>query len=287
MGYQTDQNGNIYIPKGCKVEIMASGDVSWLDMGVVNDTVAASMTWTLNKNEFGNAKPMESAKDMLVDGGFTLVNMPAANVEKLGNGMIETVTTAASPVATIPDQTIDSGWADQVSYPLILQTSSSDSTELRITSAPTLTSVTLDPSGTPEVLVLNSEFVIVADSSSSSGWSIQFISANMSTGSPTTFDIEVDYDTNTPVASTTTYAGTTSLELTEYQMRFTATDTNDLIRRLHLFSVLTQPGGIQFNYKPITDDGVEDMPVTFQAKIDDTLTNGRQLLSWTVEAGAS
>ncbi len=287
MPAQTTNKSHVYIPDGCEVAIKESGGSLFSDVGVVLDEVVASLTWTENDIEYANAEADTTAKEFFIEGSFTLANLDPDNIEKLGNGIIEKVTTAASPVATIPDQTISSGWADQIAYPLVMETSSSDSTTLKTTSAPTLTSVTLDPSGSPEVLVEDTEYVVVADSGSSSGWSIQFISANITAGSPTTFDIEIEYDTNTPVATTTLYAGTTSLTLAEYQLRFTHTDDNSLVRQLNLFSAVTTSGGLTFSFKPVTDDSVETIPVTFKSKIDTSLTDGRQLMSWVVDSGAS
>jgi hypothetical protein len=59
------------------------------------------------------------------------------------------------------------------------------------------------------------------------------------------------------------------------------------VRQLELFSVYTKSGGIQFNFKPVSDEGIEEMPITFNAKLDTTRTDGEQLMEWTVNTGAA
>lgn len=279
--------GRLIFPDGAMVGIDTTGGGSFEDVGALNSAITAAFNWVENQVTTANfGKSGKQIREMTMEGGFTLINYDPSKIALLGGGVFEEVTTAASPIATIPDQTIAAGWADQTLYPLILETSSSDDTLLRTTSAPTLTSVTLDPTGTPEVLVEDTEYVVVADSSSYSGWSIQFISANMATGSPTTFEIVVDYGSNTPVASTTLHAGTSTKILSAYAIQITHTDSNSKIRRLTIHSVEPTSGGFQFNFKGANEDGLEEIPITFNGKIDTDLTDGRQLLSLLIEDGA-
>jgi hypothetical protein len=288
MPVQTTATSNIYFPDGALVSVKASGDVTYTDLGAINSAVTATLNYDENQVETANAgKLAKQIRNMTVEGAFTLINLNMTGIEKISGGLFTTVDTAAAPVATIPDQTIAAGWDDQISYELVMETSGSDSTRLRTTTAPTLTSVTLDPTGTPEVLVEDSEYVVVADANSSSGWAIQFISSNMATGSPKTFDIVVDYGSNTPVASSTLYAGSSTATLSAYAMKVTHTDANSLVRELELFSVDPNSGGFQFNFKGANEDGVEEMPLTYTAKLDTSLTDGRQLMSWKVDNGAA
>lgn len=288
MPVQTTQTSYMYFPDGCKVEIKDYNDVSWTDLGAINSAVTATLNWTENQIETANAgKTVKQIKEMVIDGGFTLINLNPIGIEKLGAGMFTQVDTAASPVATIPNQVIAAGWDDNIKYELVMYTSSSDDTKLRVTAVPTLTSVTLDAGGTPETLTVNNDYVIVADTGSYSGWSIVFMSANMSTGSPKTLAITIDYGSNTPVASTTIYAGASTELLNAYALKMTHTDSNSLTRTLELFSVDPNSGGFVFSFKGANEDGLEEMPLTFKAKLDTTLTDGRQLFAWTVDNGAA
>ena len=287
MPSQTTQTGYIYFPDGAQVLLTPSGETTPIDLGAVNSTITAVLNYVENRVNTSNAGYLQTQiRDMTMDLAFTLINLNSANVSKLGAGIFETVTTAGTAVTTSPDQDIAAGWADDTKYDLDIQTSSSDSTPLRAASKPTLTSVELDPDGTPETLVEGTEYVLTENANSASGWSIQFISANMSTGSPTTLDIRIDYASTTPVERTTVYAGSTTELLTSGELTFRHTDENGLIRELNIFSQDPTSGGFQFNFKGANEDATEEMPITLQARIDTSRTNGRQLMSWVVDEGA-
>ena len=198
MPAQTTKTEYVYFPDGAVVSVKASGESVYTDIGALMEGVTNTLNWTENQVETGNAGNLQKQiREMIMEGAFTLINLNPENIVRLSGGLFTQVDTAASPTSTIPDQTIAASWADNTLYELTMETSSSDSTKLKTSSKPTITSVTLDPDGTPEVLVENTEYVIVADSNSYSGWAIQFISANMSTGSPTDYEIVIDYGTNT------------------------------------------------------------------------------------------
>ncbi|MDD4689075.1 MAG: hypothetical protein PHE51_04935 [Eubacteriales bacterium] len=291
MPAQTTIKSYVYIPDGCKVQVKDSDDVAYTDLGVVMGAVTASLTWTEAKLEYANAEEDIKIKDMLIDGAFTLGNLNPDNIVKLSNGIITSATTAASENSSIPVQTIAAGWDDQIKYELVMETSSTDDTKLKMATAPSLTSVVLDPDSAAESLTAwsasaSGDYTIVADSDSYSGWSIIFNSASMATGTPKTKTIAITYAANTPVATTTLKCGTAAYTAVAYSLKFTHTDSDSLVRQLELFSVFTKSGGIQFNFKPVSDTGIEEMPVTFQAKIDTTRTDGDQLFEWTVNNGA-
>lgn len=287
MPTQTSLTDHVYFPDGAQVSIDTAGLGSYTDLGAISSAVTATLNYDVNLFETANAGKLDrQIRNMTMAGGFTLINLNIANISSLGSGMFSTVTTAASPVTTIPNQDIAAGWVDENKYPLIMYTSSSDSTELKMSTQPVLTSVTADPAGTPEVLAEGTDYVICKDSDSISGWSIQFISGNFGTASEGDL-VTIVYDTNTPVASTTLYCGSSTQILTAYAMRIKHTDSNSKVRQLDLYSVDMDSGGFQFNYKGANEDGVEEMPLAFTAKIDNTRTDGRQLFAWTIDTGAA
>ncbi len=279
---------NFLFPDGCQVLVKEYGASVFTDIGAINSSVTSSLTYDQNQIETANAgKTSLQIKNMVMEGGFTLINWDMSVIESISGGIITRVETAAAPNSSIPDQEVAAGWADNTLYDLVAQTSGSDSTELKITAQPTLTSVTLDPTGTPEVLVEDTEYVVVANANSSSGWSIQFISGNMSTGSPTTYEIEIDWGTNTPVASETLHAGASTVTLNPMAYRFKHTDDNGLVRQLDLHSVDPNSGWLQLNFKGANEDGLEEMPITFSSKLDTSLDSGKQLFSFLYETGAA
>lgn len=286
---QTSKKANVYFKDGMVVSLKASGESSYTDVGAIEGDTVCTMNWDEEKVESGNAGILAvRIKNMTMAGTLTLQNLEPASIARFSGGMITEVTTAGSAVSTIPNQVIAANWDDNRRYELVLYTSSSDSTKLRTTAKPTLTSVTLDAAGTPEVLTENNDYVIVADANTYSGWAIQFISANMTTGTPKTKAITIDYGTNTPVASSTLYAGSSTFTFSAYAMQVTHTDeTTGLKRYLDLPSVNPNSGGFVFSFGGATSGGVETMPLAFTANLDSTKVTGRQLMGWTVENGAS
>ena len=283
MPVQTTKTGYIEFPDGARVSVKESGAGSWTDLGALNSPVNFALNWTENQVVTANAgRTALQVRDMLIDGSFTLINLEPDVIDKLSGGIFTKTDTAASPVTDIADQDIAAGWADNTLYDLLLDSTVEGA--IKTTAQPTLTSVTLDPGGTPEVLVEDADYVVTANPNSGSGWSIQFMSANMSTGSPTTFLIRVDYGSNTPIASTTIAAGSSTLELAAYALKAEHLDASDVVTRsFEIYSGNPQSGGFQFNFKGANEDGVEEMPVTFRGDLDTSLADGVQLFSYYVK----
>lgn len=272
MPVQTTKTQSVYFPDGCLVEV--DDGTGYFDLGALNSTVTNTLEWTENRVSTANAGDLAiQIRQMQMSGGFTLINLDPDGVEKLGGGMFEVVDSSGSK--TIEDQVLLS---PQVSTGYELELLDSDGNSYRTSAAPSITSVTGSVSGA----LLASDYDVYADSSSASGWSIQFESGSI-TGSE---DVTIVYPSQTVITSQVMYMGTSTLVLTAYKMRLTHTDDAGLIRRLELFSVDTSSGGIQFNFKGANEDGIEEMPITYLAKLDTTRTDGRQLAAWTVDEGA-
>jgi len=292
MPVQTTITDYIWFPDGAKVSVMAAGEVSYTDLGAIEQGVTATLNYDESQIETGNAgKLAKRIKNMTIAGAFNLINLDPANMVRLGGGLFTSSTTAASANSTIPNQVIAAGWDDKIKYELVCYESSSDSTKLKLSAAPTITSVTLDAGGTPETLTAwaaaaSGDYTIVADADSYSGYSIIFNSASMATASPKTLAITIDYGTNTPIAKTTVHCGSSGATLAAYAMKITHTDSSSLVRELELYSVDANTGGFAFNFKGANEDGVETLPLTFTAKLDSSKTDGRQLFAFSVDNGA-
>lgn len=292
MPTQTTITSYVYFPDGAKVSVKESGAGSYTDLGAIENAVTATLNYDESQVETANAgKLAKRIRNMTIAGAFNLINIDPANIVRLGGGLFTSSTTAASANSTIPDQVVAANWDDNIKYELVAYTSSSDSTKLKLSAKPTLTSVTLDAAGTPEVLSeigagAGGDYMVVADSDSYSGWSIIFNSAGMTTGTPKTKAITIDYGTNTPVAKTTVHCGSSGATLSAYAMKITHTDSNSLVRELELYSVDANSGGFAFNFKGANEEGTEALPLTFTAKLDSTLTDGRQLFAFSIDNGA-
>ena len=295
MPAQTTKKTHIFFPDGAMVEIQKSGSATWLDVGALNSDISATLEWEENLIETANAGPLDKViREMTMSGSFTLINLDPEGVEALGGGVFELVTTNAAEVvaASSVDQIIAAGWDDGIAYPIVWDGSAAVGQALKFSAAPVLTSVTLDPGDADEALsawsaVASGDYTVIADPNSGSGYSIIFNSASMATGTPKTKTIAIVFGDNTPVGSTTLYAGSSNAQLSAYAMRVTHTDSNSKIRRLELYAVDAESGGFAFGFKGANSDGVEEMPLSFKAKLDTTRTDGRQLMAWTIEVGAA
>ena len=141
---------------------------------------------------------------MSVKGAFNLINLVPDGVARMSGGLLTVVTTAGTANTTAPNQVIAANWSDNTRYEIIMLASSTDSTKLRLSTKPVLTSVVIDAAGTPETLAeigagAGGDYMVIADSTSSSGWAIAFNSAGISKGSPKTYAITIDFGSNTPV----------------------------------------------------------------------------------------
>ena len=271
---------NLYFPDGAKVSIKKAGSGVFLDVGAISTAVNNVYNYDENQFETANAgKTDKQIKNMTIGGDFTLINLEQDGIEALSGGAMELVVNNGTPTGTVEDQVIATGaWTDMSINNLVLD----DATVLLKATAVTFTTVTADTSG---VLAVNDDYFLIADTNSPSGYSIQFsVNGTATLGLGET--ITLDYNSVTPIDSSTLYGGSSTDVLSAYAMKITHTDDNNKIRELELFSVDSNAGGFAFNFKGANEDGVEEMPISYTAKIDTTRVNKRQLFAWTIEAGA-
>jgi hypothetical protein len=222
---------------------------------------------------------------MKMTGSFNLMDLDPTGIQKLGGGIITSATTPATANTTAPNQVIASGWAENTIYDLNILTSSTDDTPLKMgATKPTITSINLDAAGTPEVLTEGTDYILVK-TNAMSGWGVQFQVAGISKPSPTTYAITIDYGSNTPIARTTLYGGSSSAVFNSYALKISHTDSAGLSRGIEIYSVSTNSGGIAFSLKSALTDGTDVLPVSFTGEIDSTKTDGRQLFAWYTDTG--
>ena len=283
MPVQTSKTGYIEFPDGARVSVKESGAGTWTDIGALNSAVNFTLNWTENQIVTANAgRTALQVRDMLIDGSFTMINLEPDAIEKLSGGLFTLTETAASAVSDIADQTIAAGWGENTLYDLEMVSTAEGS--IKTTAQPTLTSVTLDPGDTDEALTEDSDYFVVANPNSASGWSIQFITANIVAGTPTTLAIGIVYGSNTPVASTTITAGNSTKELEAYALKAEHYNSSDVVdRSFEIYSANPQSGGFQFNFKGANEDGLEEMPITFRGDLDTDRADGAQLFTYYVK----
>ena len=277
MPKQTTKTGYVAFPDGGKVSVKEPGG-SWFDIGAINSAVNFTLNYTENRVVTANAGVLDrQVRDMLIDGSMTLINLEPEGIEKLGGDIFTRETTAGTTVsdADFTDQTIE-GFTEDVPVALSpIVTSSGE--EIKFSAAPVLTSVSASTAGT---LAEDDDYFLVKDSTSNSGYSILFNTngtATVGTGET----ITVDFGDNDPVASESIYAGTSTEVLTAYGLKIEHTDEDDTVdRSFEIYSANPTSGGFQFNFKGANEDGVEEMPLTFQGDIDTSKADGKQLFKY-------
>lgn len=279
MPVQSTKQGYVSFPDGGKVSV--DDGTGWHDIGAINSAVNFTLNYSENQVVTANSgKLSKQIRDMLIDGSLTLINLEPDAIEKMGGGMFETVTTNGTEVAAgdFTDQSID-GFTDMKPIPLEAVVTA-DSQEIQFSAEPVLTSVTASSSG---ALAADDDYFVIQDSNSASGYSIVFNSGGTATvGTGET--ITVDFGANTPIASTTIYAGTSTKVLSAYGLKIEHTNSDSEIdRSFEIFSANPTSGGFQFNFKGANEDGVEEMPITFQGDVDVDRADGRQLFSYFVK----
>lgn len=273
MPVQTTVKDYIAIPDGCKVEVDTG--TGYTDLGATNSAVTNTLEYDTNKVDSANAGTVvTSIRNMRITGDLVLINLNPQLVALLGGGMFE-ATEATGSVA--PEDQVQVDPAVEVLVPMLLLSATGEN--LRPSAAPTVTTVTGATSG---VLTVNTDYDIIPDSASASGYSIRYETGAVDGAE----NVTIVYPSQSVITSQTVYMGKSTDTLAPYAMRFTHTDDNAKIRRLELFSVTSGSGGFQFNFRGATEDGVEEMPISYEAILDTSLTSGRQLAAWTYEAGA-
>jgi len=281
MPVQTAKTANIYFPDGALVSVKAVGEGSYTDVGAINSPIANTLTWTENQVETANAgKTAKQIKSMIMDGSMTLINLEAESVSRLSGGVLTEVITAGGAFTDAPDEVISSGSYGDVQATNLNPTTLAGASVRAVLLA--LTSITGSVDG---ALIADNDYTLITDPNSPSGFSIILNTAgtNLTT---IVQDITVDYGSITPVASTKLTGGHSTFIMNAVAMKITHTDDNGKLRQVELYSVDMNSGGFQFNFKGANEDGVEEMPLAFTAKLDTSRTNGDQLFAWTIEDGA-
>jgi len=269
MPVQTTKKSNIYFPDGAMVKVRLTPNDPWFDVGAINSAVTATLNWDESSVETANAGTLNTrVSNMTISGGFTLINLDPEGIGKMGNGVLNVTTTAAGSTVSFENQVIPSPAAN-TAYALALKDTNGIS--YKTTGAVGIASVKKGET----TLSAGTDYVIV------NGFEIVFLSAPGG-------DVTITYTASQAVVGKTTVtAGASTVVMTPYAMQIEHTDENGKKRTLDLYSVYGNSGGFQFNFKGANEDGVEEMPLTFTAKLDTTRSNGDQLMAWSIDNGAA
>jgi len=277
MPVQTTKKANIYFPDGAKVSVKAKGDADYFDVGAINSAVTATLNWTESTVETANAGQLDTKiSNMEIAGGFTLINLNPVGVHKMSGGIFTLEEVAAEDTVTFDVQDLANVDAGE-KCPLLFVVNGHNYTLPTSATAPVISKVedVSDPESVEE-LTANTDYTI---SKMDGAFFITFVAAATA--------VRITYGANSVVGKYLLHAGSSSKVLVPYSMKITHVDDNGKERSLQLYAVYGNSGGFQFNFKGANEDGVEEMPLTFTARLDTSLTSGKQLFTWAIDGGAA
>lgn len=271
---------NVRIADGCRISVKKTSDTDFLDIGVVQGDYIATLQYDEDNVEFANATPLKRKSNMRIEGSFTMGNLEGECVEKLSNGIVTHVATPGNQVLSADfDTQVIAGFA--LNTPIALApVVTATGVAIKFSAAPDITSIVTDDA-VSETLVADDDYFIIANANSHSGYSVMF-SGSGNAGLAGTEELTITYGDNTPVASETLYAGTSSFTAQPFAMliqHFNSAGAVDY--SLDLYNVYTSPGSYNFGLKGADTGGIDTMEISFSSELDETKTDGRQLFAVT------
>ena len=282
MPVQTTEKGYIRFPDGAKVQVKKAGG-AYFDIGALNSAIQMTLEYTENVVESANAGTLlKQIKQMKANGSFTLINLKPENIEAMGGGLFTQVNTPGTEVlsAAFTNQSHVEFVAGVPKELVAVVTATG--VPIRFSAAPVITSITASLSG---LLAAGDDYIVVKDPHAASGYSILYNPAGTATVAITE-TMTIVFGNNTPIARTTLNCGSSTATLTPYAIKFTHTDSANLVRELEIYSANTNSGGFVFSFKGANEDGVEEMPISFTGDVDTSRANGAQLFTYLEDVGA-
>lgn len=256
----------IHIPDGCSV--LAGSNVGDLaSVGVLVGDVAMTHSWeqTEFKDNIGE-KITSAAKNQVLDASFTIGELYADTINKLGGGLYTLTNVAGALVEDSATIVASGGWKYDKFVAFAYQNADGTS--------PTVNSIT---GGTDGPLVEDTDFFVMKNESGI--WGFYVVDSATVTTESQTMTYDIDY---TPTASKQLTAGDSSVTLTSKYLRFINTDSDGKTRYMDVFSASIQPD-VAFGFGDQSNDGIETMEISMQGGIDSDLTAGAQLFQWVDE----
>lgn len=263
MPAQTTKDSYIF-PDGTELAISLD-DVAFTDMGAFTGGVTVAHNFDKIETELGNkAKVCARVKNQTMAVAPTpLVTHDLEALTKIGGGMYNYTAIAgtAVPGAT---QTATSGTWNYNKF-IKIENQNYD------ISAITVNSVT---GGTDGLLVVDTDYYIGQNAAGEYGIFV-IDSATVTTEAQ---DMVIDYD-YTPSSGKQMTGGDSSIQLSRYTVRLRHyTDDAKTIYDMEMLIFKSDvDAGLQFNFKGVNEDGLNEITMAFTGNVDDTRTSGEQL----------
>ena len=246
--------------------------VSYTALGVLNGDTQAIWNYDKNEVEFHDGQKKISYRNQTMSAALTLADLNPTAVSELSGGMLSKTDTAASPFADAPDQVIAIGWSDM--KPINLLPTTLGGVAVICSVVPTITSVTGSIAG---VCAAGVDYYLITDDNSFCGFSILLDEAGAAGLDPTE-TVTIDYNSVTPLASTSLSAGTPSYVPTTLALRGYSADQG---KTIDIAAVNVDTGTYNFGFKGTASDGTDEMALAFTGVLDSSLTDGQQLFTFT------
>lgn len=260
---------NIHLPKGYEVAMKEATDNDWVDLGVTYNEASLGVEYSQVKITGSQAEDvLNYVKDMIINGNFTLIQQDLRIVSRLLGGA-SAYTAQAGTLDAGAIQTVDSGdWG--YNDPIRVENQNGDGSAL------TINSVT---GGTDGLLVSGTDYYEGTDEFGRTVITI-IDSATVTTEAQ---DMVIDYD-YTPSASRTMTAGSSSVSITPYQLRFRKQLASGTYYTVYIYSAVNTNG---FSITMPRHDADEPNILEFaiQGQVDTARTDLDQLFSIVDEYG--
>ncbi len=271
---------NVRLADGSRVSVKASESAAFIVLGVMAGDYVATLQYDEERKEWANAAPDINRSNMRMEGSFTLANLDFDGLAEISNDMItRTVTPGTVVLSAAFDKQVIDGFTPNVPVELSAVVTATG-LPIKFSAAPEIASI-VDDAGVPNTLTADDDYFVIADSNAASGYKIMF--TDEGTGAiDTTAKLTITFDDNTPIASETLTAGTSSFEAKPYAMRVQHLNSSGAVDyQLDLYNVYTSPGSYNFGLKGADTGGYDTMEISFSVELDETKTDGAQLFSVT------
>lgn len=256
-----------WFPDGTELAVSTDSGSSYTDVGAFTGGINISHEFDKIQIELGNAAKTDPLikNQTLTAAPTPLVSWDLETIEKLGGGIYNYTSTAATIVSGAEQVVASGAWGYNDFIKITNQNGD--------LSAITINSVT---GGTNGALVAGTDYFAGTNSNGESG--IFVIDSTTVTTEAQTITINYDY---TPVAKKKITAGDSSLVFEDYILRIrhysdvarTLVDAEMFIWKAAVDS------GLAFNIKGVNEEGLNEITMAFTANVDSTKSAGTQLFS--------
>lgn len=264
--------GSVHIPAGCTVKV---GDTvpGLVDMGVLKGDALIEISYDMLKVQGSKAEILiDYIKNMKATASFELYQLYLENIKKLLDGVATVTPTPGTPVVGHTEAKGANETEAGKFYQFEFQ--QGDGT------VPANIVITQDPTGVPDVLVADDDYIVTESFPDSGIWGLVFNDGGAKYDPTKAQDWEYDYTPNTAYTLT---MGDKSATLVSKIVEFSKTIAGKVFRA-RLWSA-TNEAGLSLAFPDSANDEPLSLPVTLVGGLDTAKASGEQLIEIYDEIG--